>query len=136
MLKLGWQEKWTLRYAVVALLFLALAGFEGIMMRSQLISPTSLAGMEAAMASLRGGSQSGPAELFYSVITVHPIVGIYGFAYMAVFGAFYFLVPFLLNKPVRHKRLVPINFWLQIGGVLVCWGAGFFALFNATYTLY
>jgi cytochrome c oxidase subunit 1 len=31
---------------------------------------------------------------------------------------------------------VPVNFWLQIIGVMICWGAGFFALFNALYTLY
>ena len=35
MAQLGWQEKWTLRFAVVGLLFLALAGFEGLLMRTQ-----------------------------------------------------------------------------------------------------
>ena len=30
------------------------------------------------------------------MLTAHPIVGVYGFIYMAVFGAFYFLVPYLL----------------------------------------
>ena len=76
------------------------------------------------------------AEVFYSMLTAHPIVGIYGFAYMCVMGAFYFLVPFLLKKEIRHKNLVPVNFWLQIIGVLICWCSGFFVLFNALYTLY
>ena len=70
------------------------------------------------------------------MLTAHPIVGVYGFIYMAVFGAFYFLVPYLLEKPIKHKKLVPVNFWLQIVGVMICWGAGFFGLFNSLYTLY
>jgi cytochrome c oxidase subunit 1 len=70
------------------------------------------------------------------MLTAHPIVGVYGFIYMAVFGAFYFLVPYLLDKPVKHKKLVPLNFWLQIAGVMTCWASGFFGLFNALYTLY
>ena len=32
MIRLGWTEKWTLRFAIVALLFLALSGFEGMLM--------------------------------------------------------------------------------------------------------
>jgi cytochrome c oxidase subunit 1 len=31
---------------------------------------------------------------------------------------------------------VVANFWLQIIGVMTCWAAGFFGLFNAMYTLY
>ena len=34
--QLGWTEKWTLRFAVVALLFLALSGFETILSTSPL----------------------------------------------------------------------------------------------------
>ncbi len=137
MARIGWIEKWTLRFAVVGLLFLALSGFEGILMRFQLAAPGSLHGMEAALNTIRPvGYEPTSEELYYSMLTAHPIVGIYGFAYMCVIGAFYFLVPFLLGKQIRHKRLVPVNFWLQIIGVLICWGAGFFALFNALYTLY
>jgi cytochrome c oxidase subunit 1 len=55
---------------------------------------------------------------------------------MCVMGAFYFIVPYLLKTEIRHKRLVVINFWLQIIGVMICWAAGFFLLFNALYTLY
>jgi len=137
MTRIGWQEKWTLRYAVVGLLFLALSGFEGILMRSQLFLPESLRGMEAALNAVRPISgEVSSAQIFYSMLTAHPIVGIYGFVYMCIMGAFYFLVPYLLQKEIRHKKLVPINFWLQIVGVMLCWGAGFFGLFNALYTLY
>lgn len=134
-LRIGWQEKWTLRYAVVGLLFLALSGFEGILMRTQLLAPGSLEGMEALLDTIRPVSGSS-AEQFYAMLTAHPVVGIYGFAYMCVFGAFYFLVPYLLDKEIRHKRLVGVNFWLQIAGVMICWTAGFFGLFNSLYTLY
>jgi len=137
MVRIGWQEKWTLRYAVVGLLFLALSGLEGILMRLQLWVPEALRGMEAVLNTIRPvAREPSPAELFYSMLTAHPIVGVYGFAYMCVMGAFYFLVPFLLKKEIRHKGLVPVNFALQIIGVMTCWGAGFFGLFNSLYTLY
>ena len=137
MIKLGWTEKWTLRFAIVALLFLALSGFEGMLMRTQLYDREALHGMEAALNTLRPGIvEPSTEELYYSMLTAHPIVGIYGFIYMAVFGAFYFLVPYLLDKPIKYKKLVPINFGLQIAGVMICWGSGFFGLFNSLYTLY
>ncbi|MFC2030554.1 cbb3-type cytochrome c oxidase subunit I [Chloroflexota bacterium] len=137
MISLGWTEKWTLRFAVVGLLFLALSGFEGMLMRTQLFSFNALEGIEALLNSLRPGiADPSTPEMYYSMLTAHPIVGVYGFIYMAVFGAFYFLVPYLLDKPVKHRKLVPLNFWLQIIGVMICWGAGFFGLFNALYTLY
>ena len=137
MIKLGWMEKWTLRFAVVALLFLALSGFEGMLMRTQQYDIDSLHGMETFLNTLRPGDiEPTTPELYYAMLTAHPIVGIYGFVYMAVFGAFYFLVPYLINKPVKHPKLVVTNFWLQIIGVMVCWAAGFFGLFIALYTLY
>ncbi len=137
MAQLGWTEKWTLRFAVLALLFLALSGFEGMLMRTQLYDADALHGMESALNALRPGAQDPSSEeLYYSMLTAHPIVGVYGFIYMAVFGAFYFLVPYLLDKPIRHRKLVPVNFWLQIAGVMICWGSGFFGTFNALYTLY
>jgi len=137
MTRIGWLEKWTLRYAVVGLLFLAMVGFEGALIRTQLYAPESLKGFESLLMIFRPGSaEASSTEVFYSMLTAHPIVGIYGFAYMCVMGAFYFLVPYLLKTEIRHKKLVSVNFWLQTIGVLVCWGAGFFALFNSLYTLY
>lgn len=137
MAQIGWLEKWTLRFAVAGLLFLALTGLEGALMRMYLVDPQSLRGMESLLMNIRLSSgEVSPADVFYSMLTAHPIVGIYGFAYMLVMGAFYFLVPFLLKKEVRHRSLIPVNFWLQIVGVLTAWGAGFFVLFNGLYTLY
>ena len=111
--RIGWLEKWVLRYAIVGMLFLALSGFEGILMRTQLYAPGSLRGMEEVLNAVRPVvAEPSSAELFYAMLTAHPIVGIYGFAYLCVMGAFYFLVPHLLNREIRHKRLVPINFCL------------------------
>ncbi len=137
MIRIGWTEKWTLRFAVVGLLFLALAGFEGSLMRVQLYDSHLLRGLETTLNTIRPlVKEPSSAELYYAMLSAHPIVGVYGFAYLCVMGAFYFLVPFLLKKEIRHKRLVPVNFTLQIIGVLICWMAGFFGLFNALYTLY
>jgi len=134
---MGWIEKWTLRFAVVALIFLAMTGFEGVLMRTHMAAPQALAGFEQTLNAVRiTDHEPTPAELLYGMMTVHPIVGVYGFAYMSVMGAFYFLVPYLLKKEIRHKKLVPLNFWLQTGGVLLCWLSGFFGLFNSLYTLY
>ncbi|MDE3090883.1 MAG: cbb3-type cytochrome c oxidase subunit I, partial [Chloroflexota bacterium] len=135
--RIGWLEKWTLRYAVMGVVFLAMTGFEGALMRTQLITPESLRGIESLLAIFRPtGGEASSADVFYSMLTAHPIVGIYGFAYLCVMGAFYFLVPLLLKKEIRYKKLVPLNFWLQTIGVLVAWGAGFSLLFNSLYTLY
>ncbi|MCS7282399.1 MAG: cbb3-type cytochrome c oxidase subunit I, partial [Anaerolineae bacterium] len=104
---MGWNEKWTLRFAVVALVFLAMTGFEGVLMRTHLAAPQALAGFERALNAVRiTDHEPTEAELFYGMMTVHPIVGVYGFAYMAVMGAFYFLVPYLLKREIRHRRLV------------------------------
>ncbi len=135
--RIGWLEKWTLRYAVMGVVFLAMTGFEGALMRTQLMAPESLRGVESLLAIFRPtGGEASSTEVFYSMLTAHPIVGIYGFAYLCVMGAFYFLVPLLLKKEIRYKKLVPLNFWLQTIGVLIAWGAGFSLLFNSLYTLY
>jgi len=137
MTQIGWIEKWTLRFAIVGIVFLAIAGFEGMLMRTQLLAPDALEGMESALNVFRpGAAEPTHAEVFYSMLTAHPVVGIYGYVYMPIMGAFYFLVPYLLKKNIRHPRLVPVNFWLQIIGVLTVWASGFVGLFNALYTLY
>ena len=136
MAQLSWQEKWTLRFAVVGLLFLALSGFEGLLMRTQQYNIDALKPMEGVLNAVRLGAEPTQEELFYSMMTAHPIVGIYGFVYMAIMGAFYYLVPFLLKREVRHKKLEVANFFLQPIGVMICWSAGFFGMFHSLYTLY
>jgi hypothetical protein len=65
---------------VVALLFLALSGFEGMLMRSQQYNIDSLHGMEALLNNLRPGDvEPTTAELYYAMLSAHPIVGIFSF---------------------------------------------------------
>ena len=111
----------TLRYAILSMLFLALSGFEGMMLRSFLLHP-----------------EADPEVYhhFYAVLTVHPIVGIYGFAYMAVMGAFLYLVPKLLEKNLFSLRLANINMWVHVAGVLIAWFSAFYFGFASLYTLY
>lgn len=116
---LVYETRWTIRYVLAALGFLLLTLVEGMMMRTKLVVPEFLSG-----------------EHYYSVMTAHPIIGIFGYAYLAVMGAFYFLIPYLLKTQIHHRRLIPINFWLQSIGVLVAWGACYATNFNALYTLY
>lgn len=115
----NFETRWTLRYVLAALAFLVLAVIEGMMMRVQHIKTDFLS-----------------SEHYYAVMTVHPLVGIYGYAYLAVMGAFYFLLPYLLKTQIYHKKLVIANFWLQSIGVLIIWLSGFLFHYTALYTLY
>ncbi|MEM3832508.1 MAG: cbb3-type cytochrome c oxidase subunit I [Thermoprotei archaeon] len=112
-------EKITLRYEIIALLFLAVAGIEGMMMRVELDNIPLLS-----------------YDHYFAVMTAHPIVGIYGWAYLAVMGAFYYLVPKLLNKELYSKKIAMIGLWMQTAGVIIAWSAGFFFRYGALYTLY
>lgn len=117
--KLTFEAKWAIRFVLASLGLLLLTSIEGMMMRLQLIDQSFM-----------------PPDRYYAVMTAHPIVGIYGYAYMAVMGAFYFLMPYLLKTEIYSKRLVAINFWMQSIGVLIAWSASFFTYFNSLYTLY
>lgn len=118
----------SLRYAVVAVVFLGLAGIEGLFMRSQLSNLSfSIPGLiTVPMAS----------EHYYAMLTAHPLVGAYGWAYLAVFAAFYFLVPTLIKKPLYSIRLANVHMWIHIIGLLTVWSAGFFLKFGSLYTVY
>ena len=71
---LGWTEKWTLRFAVFALLFLALSGFEGMLMRSQQYDINSLHSMEQLINQIRpGGTEPTTEQLYYGMLSIHPI---------------------------------------------------------------
>jgi cytochrome c oxidase subunit 1 len=118
---MGPRERLSLRYVLTALFFLLVAGLEGMLMESR------LAGFLADYYV---------PEKWYSMLTAHPFVGIYGWAYMAVMGAFYYLVPHVLKRDLYSERVAQISYWMMVGGVLVVWGSGFFLDFGALYTLY
>jgi len=118
-------QKVTLRAVVVAFLFYGLTAIEGMIMRMVL---TGLANPVPDKFS--------HAEHFFSIMTVHPIVGIFGSTYQLVFAAFMFLVPYLTKKPLYSVKLA--NFvWLMITiGTALAWLSAFFTGYGPLYTLY
>jgi cytochrome c oxidase subunit I len=114
------MQKICMRFVVLGVLYYGLAAVEGMMMRIVEITPISLI----------------DDSHFFSIMTVHPMVGVFGSTYMIVFGAFLFLVPFLMKKPIFSLLLANLS-WIFIGGgTLIMWLAGFLLSYAPLYTLY
>src|SRR5512135_78197 len=113
-------QKLTLRFVVVGLVYFGFAVFEGMIMRVFEIKPLPFI----------------PGKQFFAIMTAHPLVGIFGSSYSIVFGAFLFLVPFLMKKPLWSLRLANGTFWLLTVGTFVFWEAGFLSHYAPLYTLY
>ena len=118
-------QKVTLRAVVMSFLFFGLVAIEGMIMRMVV---TGDANPLPEMFS--------QPEHYFSIMTVHPIVGIFGSTYQLVFAAFMFLVPYLTKKPLYSVKLA--NFvWLSITiGTALAWIAGFVWQYAPLYTLY
>jgi cytochrome c oxidase subunit 1 len=116
-------QKVTLRAVVMAFLFYGLASLEGMIMRAAAVVPSV-------------PPVNGSPEHYFSIMTVHPIVGIFGSTYQLVFAAFMFLVPFLTKKPLYSVKLA--NWvWLFITvGTATSWIAAFIWNYAPLYTLY
>jgi len=114
------MQKITLRFVVVGLLYYGLVVVEGMIMRMYEITP------------IPAISES----QFFAIMTAHPLVGIFGSTYSIVFGAFLFLVPFLMNKPLWSVKLANITFWCITFGTFIFWFAGFVSHYAPLYTLY
>jgi cytochrome c oxidase subunit 1 len=114
------MQKITLRFVVVGLIYYGFSAIEGMMMRLYEVSPIP-------------GIDTGH---FFSMMTVHPLVGIFGSTYMIVFGAFLFLVPFLMKKPLWSIKLANWTFFLIAIGTFIMWSAGFISHYAPLYTLY
>lgn len=112
-------QKVTLRFAVIALLFYGLSAIEGMMMRTTLANVPLL-----------------DPKHFYAVLNAHPIVGIFGYSFMLVMGAFYFLVPTILKKDLHSTRLAEWNWAMMTAGVLTVWLSSFLFSYAALYTNY
>ena len=113
------MQKLTLRFVVVSLVYYFFALFEGMLMRIFQVDPSIM-----------------PAEQYFGILTAHPLVGIFGSTYSLVFGAFLFLVPFLMKKPIWSFRLGNWTLILIAVGTMVFWLAGFFTHYAPLYTLY
>ncbi|WP_292661299.1 cbb3-type cytochrome c oxidase subunit I [Nitratifractor sp.] len=119
-------QKVTLRAVVMSFLFFGLVAIEGMIMRVVQTGPTN-----SFLPKMFG-----VPEHYFSIMTVHPIVGIFGSTYQLVFAAFMFLVPYLTKKPLYSVKLA--NFvWLCITiGTALAWFAGFIWHYAPLYTLY
>jgi cytochrome c oxidase subunit 1 len=118
-------QKVTLRAVVMSFLFFGLVAIEGMIMRLVVVGD----------ANPLPEMFSHP-EHYFSIMTVHPIVGIFGSTYQLVFAAFMFLVPYLTKKPLYSVKLA--NYvWLAITiGTALAWISAFVWQYAPLYTLY
>ncbi len=114
------MQKLTLRFVVIGVLYYAFAAIEGMIMRIYAVEPISLI----------------PPDQYFGILTAHPLVGIFGSTYLLSLGAFLFLVPFLMEKPLWSYRLASFTFWSIAIGTLVFWLDGFLTHYAPLYTLY
>ncbi len=114
------MQKLALRFVVMGVLYYGLSAVEGMIMRMYEIAP--IPGFDS--------------EHFFAIMTAHPLVGIFGSSYSIVFGAFLFLVPFLMKKPLWSIKLGNWSFVLVAVGTIIFWLAGFINHYAPLYTLY
>ncbi len=114
------MQKLTLRFVVVGLVYYLFAVVEGMMMRMHLVAPGTMM----------------DDKQYFAIMTAHPLVGIFGSSYSIVFGAFLFLVPFLMKKPLWSYKLANYTLWLIAIGTFTFWFAGFLSHYSPLYTLY
>ncbi|HEY5123461.1 MAG TPA: cbb3-type cytochrome c oxidase subunit I [Ignavibacteria bacterium] len=114
------MQKLTLRFVVVGLVYYGFAVIEGMIMR--ICEVKQLPFVET--------------NQFFAILTAHPLVGIFGSTYSIVFGAFLFLVPFLMKKPLWSFKLANWTFLLLAIGTFTFWSAGFLSHYAPLYTLY
>lgn len=114
------MQKLTLRFVVVGLIYFGFVVIEGMLMRLYEVKPLPFI----------------TEPQFFAILTAHPLVGIFGSTYSIVCGAFLFLVPFLMKKPLWSIKLGNWTFILIAVGTFVFWFAGFLSHYAPLYTLY
>ncbi len=114
------MQKITLRFVVMGLVFYGFVVIEGMIMRIYQVQAIAAIG----------------TDQYFAILTAHPLVGIFGSTYSIVFGAFLFLVPFLMKKPIWSVKMANWTFLLITIGTFTFWGAGFISHYAPLYTLY
>ncbi len=114
------MQKLALRFVVVGLVYYLFVVVEGMLMRIYAVEQISMISQDQ----------------YFAILTAHPLVGIFGSTYLIVMGAFLFLVPFLMKKPIYSLKLANWNFGLIAGGTFTFWAAGFISHYAPLYTLY
>src|SRR5450759_5999298 len=112
------MQKMILLFVVVGLVYYGIAVIEGMIMRLYEITPIPTV----------------ETQQFFAIMTAHPLVGIFGSTYSIVFGAFLFLVPFLMKKPLWSIKMANWNFILVAAGTFIFWFAGFVSHYAPLYT--
>ncbi len=114
------MQKLTLKFVVVGLVYYGFAVIEGMLMRIYAVEPITMLGRDQ----------------YFAMLTAHPLVGIFGSTYALVFGAFLFLIPFLMKKPLWSFKLANWTLILITTGTFVFWLSGFLTHYAPLYTLY
>jgi len=114
------MQKLALRFVVVGLVYYLFVLIEGMIMRVYEVEQIPMISHDQ----------------FFAILTAHPLVGIFGSTYSIVMGAFLFLVPFLMKKPLYNMKLAHWNFFLVTAGTFIFWLAGFISHYAPLYTLY
>jgi len=114
------MQKLTLRFVVVGLVYFGFVVIEGMLMRMYEVKPLPFI----------------TEPQFFAIMTAHPLVGIFGSTYSIVCGAFLFLVPFLMKKPLWSIKLGNWSFLFIAIGTFIFWSAGFISHYAPLYTLY
>ena len=114
------MQKNTLRFVLIGLIYYGFAVVEGMIMRIYEVTPLPMI----------------DKNQFFAILTAHPLVGIFGSTYAIVFGAFLFLVPFLMKRPLWSHTLAVWTMALLGIGTFVFWGAGFISHYAPLYSLY
>lgn len=114
------MQKLTLRFVVVGLIYFGFVVIEGMIMRIYEVKPFPFI----------------TEPQFFAILTAHPLVGIFGSTYSIVCGAFLFIVPFLMKKPLWSIKLGNWTFLLIASGTFIFWLAGFISHYSPLYTLY
>ncbi len=114
------MQKITLRFVVMGLVYYGFVVIEGMIMRIYQVQVIAAIG----------------TDQYFAILTAHPLVGIFGSTYLIVFGAFLFLVPFLMKKPIWSVKLANWTFLLISIGTFTFWAAGFISHYAPLYTLY
>ena len=114
------MQKLVLRFIVVGLIYFGFVVIEGMLMRLYEVKPLPFI----------------TEPQFFAILTAHPLVGIFGSTYSIVCGAFLFVVPFLMKKPLWSIKMGNWTFLLIAIGTFVFWSAGFLSHYAPLYTLY
>jgi len=113
-------QKIVLRFVVIGLAFYGFAVIEGMIMRIYAVEPVPFIN----------------TNQYFAILTAHPLVGIFGSTYALVFGAFLFLTPYLMKKPLYSVKLANWSLILLASGTFLFWLAGFISHYAPLYTLY